>query len=170
MMKKNSNTSSTTSSSKMANTQNIKVVRLQSGEDIIADVISDNDTTILNNPMVVMLRRSQTGSVMMMAPWLPVELISDNIATINNTEIVTETKPKDSLVEYYLTMVDRTETDALKSGEMLEKYNENLSDKKDYIDEYLDDNMGYEDAEYDEESAMEELLSNMSMPDKKQLH
>ena len=37
-MKKSSNTSSTTSNSKMAESLNIKVVRLQSGEDIIADV------------------------------------------------------------------------------------------------------------------------------------
>ena len=37
----------------MDNQQNIKLVRLQSGEDVIADITSDSDSTILNNPMVL---------------------------------------------------------------------------------------------------------------------
>ena len=70
----------------MDNQQNIKLVRLQSGEDVIADITSDSDSTILNNPMVLMVRRSPKGSVMMMVPWLPIEIISDNMATLNKRE------------------------------------------------------------------------------------
>ena len=170
-MKKSSNTSSTTSNSKMDEQINIKVVRLHSGEDVIADVITDEEFTILNNPMVVVLRRSPTGSVMMMSPWLPVELISDNIATIKNTEILTLVEPKDSLVEYYLTRVGQTIIEVENSDEMLKKYNDSLSDGGDYLDTFLDSNDNYEETYEDEETTMEELMNSLQKPtDKSQLH
>ena len=167
-MKKNSNTSSTISNSKMDEELSIKVIRLQSGEDIIADIISDGDYTILNNPMVVMVRRSPTGSVMMMSPWLPVEVISDNIASINNSEIVTTVNPRDSLVEYYLTRVGETNEDIEKSDFSLNEYN--ASATQDYLDTFLENNSDYEER-YDEDETVDDLLNSLETPtDKKHLH
>ena len=167
-MKKNSNTSSTISNSKMDEELGIKVIRLQSGEDIIADIISDGDHTILNNPMVVMVRRSPTGSVMMMSPWLPVEVISDNIASINNSEIVTTVNPRDSLVEYYLTRVGETNEDIEKSDFSLTEYN--ASTPQDYLDTFLENNSDYEER-YDEDETVDDLLNSLETPtDKKHLH
>jgi len=163
MMKRSSNTSSTISNSRMAETLNIKVVRLQSGEDVIADVIADKENTILNNPMVVLLRRSGKGSVMMMVPWLPVEIISDNIATLNNSEIVTYTNPKDSLIEYYLNMVHEVSKEIKYSDEMIKKENKSYKDSLEssvYVDEY-DDDM----------TTMDELLDKFNIAkDKGQIH
>jgi len=145
---------------------NIKVVRLQSGEDIIADVITDEDVTILNNPMVIVIRRTSTGSVMMMVPWLPVEVISDNIATLNNSEIVTETNPKDSLIEYYLNAVGVVAKESEMNGDMLAKANNKLKGKEeelweDEIDQYYED----------EPNTLDDLLNSLEGPkDKKQLH
>ena len=82
----------------------IKIVRLQSGEDIIADctAIEDSDTVILNRPMHIVFKRVSTGrSVMMMMPWLPIELIKENSAIIYEADILTVIDPKDDLVEYY---------------------------------------------------------------------
>lgn len=167
-MKKNSNTSSTISNSKMDEELSIKVIRLQSGEDIIADIISDGDYTILNNPMVVMVRRTPTGSVMMMSPWLPVEVISDNIASINNSEIVTTVNPRDSLVEYYLTRVGETNKDIEKSDFSLTEYN--ASTTQDYLDTFLENNSDYEER-YDEDETVDDLLNSLETPtDKKHLH
>lgn len=167
-MKKNSNTSSTISNSKMDEELSIKVIRLQSGEDIIADIISDGDYTILNNPMVVMVRRTPTGSVMMMSPWLPVEVISDNIASINNSEIVTTINPRDSLVEYYLTRVGETNEDIEKSDFSLNEYN--ASATQDYLDTFLENNSDYEER-YDEDETVDDLLNSLETPtDKKHLH
>jgi hypothetical protein len=147
---------------------NIKVIRLQSGEDIIADIISDGDYTILNNPMVVMVRRSPTGSVMMMSPWLPVEVISDNIASINNSEIVTTVNPRESLVEYYLTRVGETNEDIEKSDFSLNEYN--ASTTQDYLDTFLENNSDYEER-YDEDETVDDLLNSLETPtDKKHLH
>ena len=83
---------------------NIKIVRLQSGEDIIADTIMDdeNDTVLLDNPMHVIFKRVPTGqTVMMMAPWLPLEIIKENNAVIYTSDILTIIDPKDEVVEYY---------------------------------------------------------------------
>jgi len=82
----------------------IKIVRLQSGEDIIADctAIEDSDTVLLNRPMHIIFKRVSTGrSVMMMMPWLPIELIKENFAIIYEADILTVIDPKDDLVEYY---------------------------------------------------------------------
>lgn len=142
----------------MAESLNIKVVRLQSGEDIIADVIADENTTVLNSPMVIVIRRGPTGSVMMMVPWLPVEVISDNMAILNNSEIVTETSPKDSLIEYYLNIVGQVAKESQMNGDMLAKANMNA---KDEVEEYYDD----------DSSTIDDLLNSLERPkDKSQLH
>ena len=105
MMKKNSITNSTISSLKMPDlVPNIRIVRLQSGEDIIADCIPslDEETVELKKPMHIVFKRIQTGrSIMMMMPWLPVELIKENTAHIYGADILTYIEPKDDLIEYY---------------------------------------------------------------------
>ncbi len=105
MMKKNSITNSTISSLKMPELEpNIRIVRLQSGEDIIADCIPslDEETVELKRPMHIIFKRIQTGrSIMMMMPWLPVELIKENTAHIYGADILTYIEPKDDLIEYY---------------------------------------------------------------------
>ena len=163
-MKKSSNISFTTSNSKMAESLNIKVVRLQSGEDIIADIIADENTTVLNSPMVIVIRRGPTGSVMMMVPWLPVEVISDNIAILNNSEIVTETSPKDSLIEYYLNAIGQIEKESQRNGDMLAKANKNIQREDEWMDEV--------DEYYDDDSStIDDLLNSLERPkDKSQLH
>ena len=105
MMKKNSITNSTISSLKMPElVPNIRIVRLQSGEDIIADCIPslDEDTVEIKRPMHIIFKRIQTGrSIMMMMPWLPVELIKENTAHIYGADILSYLEPKDDLIEYY---------------------------------------------------------------------
>lgn len=88
----------------MDNKPEIKIVRIQSGEDIMAEVYSetDSDLLILNDPMHLIFKRLSTGqTVMMMMPWLPVELITENIATVYTDEVLTLMNPKEELVAYY---------------------------------------------------------------------
>lgn len=82
----------------------VKLLRLQSGEDIIADIIEDeqHDAVLVSNPMTVIFKRLPTGrAVMMMAPWLPIELIEVNAATLYTADILTIIEPKASMIEYY---------------------------------------------------------------------
>ena len=83
---------------------NIKIVRLQSGEDIMADCIEDTEqgTVLLENPMHIIFKRVSTGqTVMMMMPWLPIELIKENSAIIYDSDILTIIDPKEDLINYY---------------------------------------------------------------------
>ena len=82
----------------------VKLLRLQSGEDIIADIIEDeqHDAVLVSNPMTVIFKRLPTGrAVMMMAPWLPIELIEVNAATLYTADILTMVEPKEAMIEYY---------------------------------------------------------------------
>jgi len=89
---------------------NIRIVRLQSGEDIIAGYSGNIDTNIviLDNPMHLIFKRTSQGTVMFMLPWLPIELIKDNIATIVTDDILTIVEPKDDLIEYYGNIINQT--------------------------------------------------------------
>jgi hypothetical protein len=83
---------------------NIKIVRLQSGEDVMADCIEDTEqgTVLLENPMHIIFKRVSTGqTVMMMMPWLPIELIKENSAIIYDSDILTIIDPKEDLINYY---------------------------------------------------------------------
>jgi hypothetical protein len=83
---------------------NIKIVRLQSGEDVMADYHADeeNGTVLLDNPMHIIFKRISNGqTVMMMMPWLPIELIKENNAIIYDSDILTIIEPKDDLINYY---------------------------------------------------------------------
>jgi hypothetical protein len=107
-MTKNLITNSTTLTSKPDNL-NVKIVRLVTGEDVLADFIEDSSdgTVLLSNPMRLVFKRMHTGqNAMHMSPWLPIELIEENIAQIHIADILTVVNPKDELINHYNTVVD----------------------------------------------------------------
>ena len=96
---------------------------MQTGEDIMASMIGEEEeeTVLLTDPMRLIFRRMPTGqTVLMMMPWLPVELIKDNSALIYNTDIITIIEPKDSMIQYYDNLVTKTLIEMEKSEEMIE--------------------------------------------------
>ncbi len=103
---------------------NVKIIRMQTGEDIMASMIGEDEeeTVLLTDPMRLIYRRLPTGqTVLMMMPWLPVELIKDNIALIYNTDIITIIDPKESMIEYYDNLVIKTMLEMEKSEGMIEQ-------------------------------------------------
>jgi hypothetical protein len=124
---------------------NVKIIRMQTGEDIMASMIGEDEaeTVLLADPMRLIYRRMPTGqTVLMMMPWLPVELIKDNSALIYNTDIVTIIEPKESMIEYYDNLVNKTLIEMEKSEGMIEQL---LKDQQ------------QEDEEDEEKFSMEEL-------------
>jgi hypothetical protein len=84
----------------------IKIIRLQSGEDIIASYNEKEESVTLGNPMHIIFKRISTGqTVMMMTPWLPIEIIKENYAMIYSSDILTIIEPKEDLIEYYSEVV-----------------------------------------------------------------
>jgi len=108
MMMKSLTTNFTTLTSKPDNL-NVKIIRLVTGEDVLADFIEDSSdgTALLSNPMHLVFKRLPTGqNAMHMSPWLPIELIQENIAQIHCADILTVVNPKEELVDHYNTVVD----------------------------------------------------------------
>jgi len=92
----------------------IKILRLNTGEDIVGSCLMDDEhgCVSIENPMKVFIKRAspplgQTALYMM--PWLPLEIIEDNLATINYDDIITVVDPKKSFVEYYNNAVEEYE-------------------------------------------------------------
>ena len=102
---------------------NIKIIRLQSGEDIIGNYNKDEHSgvIIVNRPMTLFFKRlSMNRTVMMMGPWLPVELIQDNLAELYTKDILTVISPKESMVSYYINAADDMETTLKENGSNIE--------------------------------------------------
>jgi hypothetical protein len=132
---------------------------MQTGEDIMASMLEqeESDQIQINDPMRIVFRRMPTGqTVMMMMPWLPVELIKENIAMIYSTDIITVVEPKESMIRYYDKLVERTITDMLESDGMIER----LLEEQDQEDE----------EEITQEEMMEELVNNIQEVRNKKLH
>ena len=143
MMKKNSITNSTISSLKMPELEpNIRIVRLQSGEDIIADCIPnlDEETVELKRPMHIIFKRIQTGrSIMMMMPWLPVELIKNNTAHIYGADILSYLEPKDDLIEYYNNAVNDEDLETASTSSIRPQLFNEFNEDEEPTDEELDE-------------------------------
>jgi hypothetical protein len=124
---------------------NIKIIRLEDGEDIITSyqIEEETDTIVMNNPMTLFFKRITPGkSMVMMSPWMPAELLKINSAKIHARRIVSIFEPKSSLVEYYLSAVDEC-NEIIKMNEKL--IDTSLLDQKDALSE----------EEYDEEELLE---------------
>ncbi len=113
---------------------NVKLIRMQSGEDIMASMFEDeeSDQIQLNDPMRIVFRRLPTGqTVMMMMPWLPVELIKENSAMIYYSDIVTVVEPKESMIRYYDKLVERTVSEMADSDKMIDNLLEEQEQEED---------------------------------------
>ena len=117
---------------------NVKIIRMQTGEDIMASMIGEeeDETVLLADPMRLIYRRMPTGkTVLMMMPWLPVELIKDNSALIYNSDIVTIIDPKESMIEYYDNLVTKTLIEMEKSEGMIEQLLKDQQEESDAEEE-----------------------------------
>lgn len=137
---------------------NVKLIRMQSGEDIMASMFEDDnsDQIQLNDPMRIVFRRLPTGqTVMMMMPWLPVELIKENSAMIYYSDIVTVVEPKESMIRYYDKLVERTI--------------EEMADSDKMINNLLEEQEGEEEQNI-EQQIMDEVLQSIHEAKGKKLH
>jgi hypothetical protein len=136
---------------------NVKIIRMQTGEDIMASMIGEeeSETVLLADPMRLIFRRMPTGqTILMMMPWLPVELIKDNNALVYNSDIITIVEPKESMVEYYDNLVTKTMIEMEQSESMIEKL---LKEQED-------------DEQEEEEFSMEELTKFLEEVKNRTLH
>lgn len=113
----------------------IKILRLLTGEDIIAQCLMDDETStiLLSNPMKVYVHRdAEEGHTMLvMMPWLPLEIVEEDLAEINYVDVITMVNPKDSFVEYYFNTVEKYQAIIEKSEQEIRMENEMDNDEMD---------------------------------------
>ena len=115
---------------------------MQTGEDIMASMVGEEEaeTVLLEDPMRLIFRRMPTGQTMlMMLPWLPVELIKDNSALIYNSDIITIIDPKESMVQYYDNLVMKTLLEMEKSEEMIEQLLKDQEEESEEAENYIEE-------------------------------
>jgi hypothetical protein len=123
----------------------------------MADVMKndENELIVLDNPMCIIFKRRPTGqTVMMLMPWLPIEIIKENNATIYGTDILTFIEPQDDLVKYYGKAVIEAQ---------------NIMEKR-RIRGITDDDFEEEDDDEEEEFQIEDIIDLMREKKNKRLH
>lgn len=145
--------------------ENIKILRLNDGEDIITDYhLEQGNIVVMNNPMTLFFKRLSVGkSMVLMQPWLPIELVDTNCAKIYANQILTVIEPKSALVDYYKNAVEE-------SNDIVTKYSDQI-DESLLNDAYAssDDSLE-EDEEYTEDDAFIDQMQNMSNIKNKTIH
>lgn len=87
---------------------NIKIVRLSTGEDIIAAVTENgNGTIMVNDPMMFELSNRNDTYQISMAFYLPVQLIKKNQMIMAADKVLCVSDPTDSFAEYYINSIQK---------------------------------------------------------------
>ena len=116
---------------------NIKIVRLQDGLDLICGCNKQDDSYELTSPMMFQLK----GTNLLMQHWLPISLIKDNKTIIREDDILCVAQPSDDFIEYYQNTVEKvTELikarDAMDDMENVDIDNEQMQQIMDEFQEY----------------------------------
>lgn len=154
---------------------NVKIIRLQSGEDIIATYTDSNDndgTVLLNNPMSLMFKRLPTGkAVMLMSPWLPLELIEGSSAWLYTDDILSIMQPRASVIDYYNKMVEEITLEMFEKNSELDAALSEMDYSEPDETFSLDDLLGREEDEsIDEEELRNEMEQLRNDIKRKLLH
>lgn len=119
----------------------IKILRLNTGEDIIGACLMDDENGCVgvDNPMKLYMKRvSVAGQAMLvMAPWLPLEVIEENFATINYDDIITVVDPKRNLIDHYNNTVMEIEAHMIIDKEETKMENDESDIDEDTMQEML---------------------------------
>lgn len=117
----------------------IQIIRLKNGEDIIGEVFEDiRDELEIDCPMTVDLEYHGNQSGLVMAHWLPVQLIEKNMVKIKSCDVLTRFYPNNEFAEYYTNTVSKLK-DLLKA----KKITDALTDEEvEDIMDALDDGQG----------------------------
>jgi hypothetical protein len=86
----------------------IKIVRLQNGEDIVANIINkDSGGYTVQEPMTVNIDYRGREAGLVMHHWLPVQLVKKNEIDLTDKDIVGMVEPAEEFCEYYLNTVEK---------------------------------------------------------------
>lgn len=86
---------------------NVKIVRLQNGTDVIANVEEILEGQYLvTDPMIFDVTNRGSVSHIMLRFFLPIQLVQKNEIVLSSKDILFITSPSDDFIEYYENSVD----------------------------------------------------------------
>jgi hypothetical protein len=140
---------------------NVKLIRLNSGEDIVAYLEEEDNNYLLLTPMAVFVKRLNSGkTLMMISTWLPNELVEDEIISISKDKVLLVMQPKKELLVYYQKSLDELDGYEIESGEDYDE--ESLRDASQDTDE--------EELEEEEDLYLTDLLGGLTNGTKRTIH
>ena len=89
--------------------KDVKIVRLTSGEDLIAGLIEADGTYYLKSPMIFILKDTGRTFALMLQNWLPVQIMKMNESVLKSKDVLFVAEPEESFAEYYLDQVQEME-------------------------------------------------------------
>jgi hypothetical protein len=111
---------------------NIKIVRLKNGEDIVGQLTANGMNAYdISEPMCVDLEFQGRELGLVMKHWLPIQLIKKNETVLEKQDILCVIDPADDFCEYYVNTIKKIQ-DLLKAKKMVQE----MSDEE--IDEALE--------------------------------
>jgi hypothetical protein len=130
---------------------NVRIIRLKDGEDIITSYhLNSNGIIEMYDPMTLFYKRLSAGkSMLLMSPWLPIELVQSNSACISMNEVLTIIEPRTALIEYYNNAV-------VEANEVVANFTDQIDDS--LLDEF--DSNEEVDLEDDSEELYQEPNTN----------
>ena len=82
----------------------VKLIRMWSGEDVIADIVEESTDSILITDPIVAVPSPQQGNIAF-APWSP--LLQKDKIEVTKKYIVYEGNPQDEIIEQYNSMFSK---------------------------------------------------------------
>jgi hypothetical protein len=119
---------------------NVRIVRLQNGEDIIGDITFKIDGSFdIYEPMVVFIDYRSKYAGLIMKHWLPLQLVKKNEITLFLKDILFITEPTNEFAEYYIETVQKIH-DMLAAKDQLKTMLSDLddADSEDLIQQFDD--------------------------------
>ena len=84
----------------------IKLVRLQYGVDIICEYINVGNTVFIKKPMTVYMDYDDEASNLIMRHWLPIELIVSDETIIDTKDVLCVCEPTEELIQFYTNIIE----------------------------------------------------------------
>lgn len=109
---------------------NIKIIRLLNGQDIIGKLYTDKENLlyIIDEPMGFSTKEFRGCMNLQMWHYLPVQLIKKNEVVLHSRNVLTIIEPDDEFVEYYSNTVEKI-NNLLKAREITENLSEEESNE-----------------------------------------
>jgi hypothetical protein len=101
--------------------EHVKIVKFKHGVDVIAKVVfNEDDTLLLKDSMLFAVETVRGQQYIMMQPWLPKQLVNEDVALIHIDDVLTMNDPSEMFYEYYINLLtkDLSDTDLASSDEI----------------------------------------------------